>query len=116
MLCIDAEVLKQPPVTAAIPLVAEHHELVKTREKCRVYKLTLQPNESVTVTYPFFFFTVVLKPSTVKMEIGSSGGPGGISWSASSQQGDVAWNQPVTDLTQINVGTEVYEMFIAEWR
>jgi hypothetical protein len=50
------------------------------------------------------------------MEIGSSGGPGGISWSASSQQGDVAWNQPVTDLTQINVGTEVYEMFIAEWR
>ena len=27
MVCIDAEILKQPAVPAAIPLVAEHHTL-----------------------------------------------------------------------------------------
>jgi hypothetical protein len=114
MLCIDAEVLKQPPVTSAIPLMAQFHECIKTRDSCRVYKLMLAPGETVTVTYAFFYLTVVLKPSSVKMTI-AGGGPG-ISWTTAYQLGDVAWHQPVTDLTQTNVGDEVYEVYIAEWR
>ena len=117
MLCIDAEVLQKPPVTAAIPLVAPYHECIKTRDSCRVYKLTLSPGETVTVTYAFFYLTVVLKPSAVKMEIGGSGGDGhGICWTTTCQLGDVAWHQPVTNLTQTNVGSDVYEVYIAEWR
>lgn len=114
MLCIDAEVLKQPPVTSAIPLMAPFHECIKTRDSCRVYKLMLAPGETVTVTYAFFYLTVVLKPSSVKMAI-AGGGPG-ISWTTVCQLGDVAWHQPVTDLTQTNVGDDVYEVYIAEWR
>lgn len=116
MLCIDAEVLKKPPVTAVIPLIAERHEMIKTRDKCRVYKLTLPPGESITVSYPFFYFTVVLKPSVIKTEISSGRGVPSICWEEASQIGDVAWKEPVTDLKQTNVGDSVYELYITEWR
>jgi putative dehydrogenase len=115
MLCIDAEVLRQPPVTAAIPLLAKFHECIKTRDKCRVYRLVLEPGESVTVTYAFFHLTVVMKPSIVEKSIGGGAGAG-VRWTTSSQVGDVAWHEPVTDLTQSNVGVGTYKVFIAEWR
>jgi hypothetical protein len=111
MLCIDAEVLRSPPVTAAIPLVADKHELIKTRDKCRVYKLTLKPGESVTVSYPFFHFTVVLEPGTIEKQTGGS-----IRWTETSCLGDVAWKEPMTDLKKTNIGTEDYVEYIAEWR
>ncbi len=114
LLCIDAEVLKRPPVVAAIPLVAEKHELIKTRDKCRVYKLTLEPGESVEVSYPFFYFLVVLQPSTIKTEIG--GAARGISWEETKSVGDVQWKEPVTELKVTNVGESTYEAFISEWR
>lgn len=114
MLCIDAEVLKQPPVTAAIPLVADKHELIKTRDKCRVYKLTLEPGESVTVAYPFFHFTVVLQPSTIDKTLGTN--PNVIRWTETSVLGDVAWKEPVTAITKTNVGTVSFVEYIAEWR
>mmetsp|Transcript_33169 Transcript_33169/g.76461 ORF Transcript_33169/g.76461 Transcript_33169/m.76461 type:complete len:313 (-) Transcript_33169:409-1347(-) len=116
MLCIDAEVLKQPPVTAAIPLVAENHELIKTRDKCRVYKMDLKPGKSVVVTYPFFHFIVVLGPGTVKKEIGGSSGVSGVTWEEKSQLGDIQWREPVADLKQTNVGDTNYTVYIAEWR
>ncbi|KAI2498035.1 NAD-binding of NADP-dependent 3-hydroxyisobutyrate dehydrogenase [Fragilaria crotonensis] len=115
MLCIDAEVLRQPPVTAAIPLLAQFHECIKTRDKCRVYRLVLAPGESVTTTYAFFHLTVVVIPSMVQKSIGGGGGAG-VRWTTSSQLGDVAWHEPVTDLTQSNVGEDTYEVYIAEWR
>jgi hypothetical protein len=114
LLCIDAEVLKRPPVVAAIPLVAEKHELIKTRDKCRVYKLTLEPGESIEVSYPFFYFLVVLQPSTIKTEIG--GAARGISWEETKSVGDVQWKEPVTELKVTNVGENTYEAFISEWR
>ena len=120
MLCIDAEILKKPPITAVIPLLAEKHELIKTRDKCRIYKLTLEPGECMTVTYPFFYLTVVLKPSTIKTEIrGGSGdvcGAPSIYWEETNQIGDVAWKEPVANLKQVNIGDTVYELYIAEWR
>jgi len=116
LLCIDAEVLKRPPVVAAIPLVAEKHELIKTRDKCRVYKLSLAPGESVEVSYPFFYFLVVLLSGTIKTEIGGNGAANGISWEERKCTGDVQWKEPVTGLKQTNVGSTLYEAFIAEWR
>lgn len=110
MLCIDAEVLKQPPITAAIPLVADFHELVKTRDKCRVYKLSLQPNESITVTYPFFYFTVILQPGTVQRQIGP------LAWKEVSHRGDVSWKEPTMDMNITNVGSTTFVQYIAEWR
>ena len=111
MLCIDAEVLKQPPITAAIPLVADKHELIKTRDKCRVYKLSLEPGESVTVSYPFFHLTVVLEPGTLATKATGLSG-----WTEAKQRGDVAWKEPVAEHTKTNAGTSVYVEYIAEWR
>lgn len=113
MFCIDAEVLKSPPVTSPIPLVAEKHELIKSRDRCRVYKLVLQPNESVTVSYPFFYLSIVLKPSTLNTVIGSRSHS--ISWEKKTGLGDLEWCSPTIDITMTNTGDEVYEQFISEW-
>ena len=115
MFCIDAEVLKSPPVTSPIPLVAQHHELIKTRERCRVYKLVLEPGQSTTVSYPFFYLSIVLKgATTVKTTIGSHSHS--ISWEKAMETGDVEWNSPTVGITMTNSGDAVYEQFISEWR
>lgn len=115
MFCIDAEVLKSPPVTSAIPLVAEHHTLIKTRDRCRVYQLRLEPGASVTVTYPFFYLSIVLKGSTIQTKLASGDGTG-ITWDKSMVLGDVEWHSPTVGITITNVGDSVFEQFIAEWR
>ena len=114
MFCIDAEVLKSPPVTSPIPLVAEHHELIKTRDRCRVYKLSLEPVQSSSVSYTFFYLTIVLKASTIQTEVGS--GVHSISWEKAAQLGDLEWKTPTIGITIKNIGDTVYEQFIAEWR
>ncbi|GKY91327.1 hypothetical protein MPSEU_000104900 [Mayamaea pseudoterrestris] len=111
MFCIDAEILEQPPVTSITGLVADKHELIKTREKCRVYKLTLEPGESVNVTYPFFHLTVILEPSTIQKELA-----GPLQWNEETTLGDVAWREPIANMTKTNVGTTRYVEYIAEWR
>mgnify|MGYP003866186883 CR=1 FL=1 len=116
MLCIDAEVLKQPPITAAIPLVAEKHELIKTRDKIRVYKLTLEPGESVQVTYPFFSLSVVLDGGIIQSQVGAREGIPDITWTTTAQRGDLHWKEPVVGIKQTNVGDSTYVVFIAEWR
>ena len=74
MFCIDAEIIKTPPITSPFPLMAEHHALIKERDRCRVYKLTLKPGETVSVSYPFFHLTIVLRGSKVKTVVGASAG------------------------------------------
>lgn len=110
MLCVDAEVLKQPPITSVVPLMADKHELVKTRDKCRVYKLVLEPQASCTVTYAFFSLTVILQPGAVERKTGP------LSWTETAARGDVAWKEPIVDMTITNVGTSTFVQFIAEWR
>ncbi len=114
MFCIDAEVIKSPPVTCPLPLVAECHTLTKTRDKCRIYKLELEPNQSVKVSYPFFYLSIVLKGSKVKMNIGKNGH--GISWERDLELGDLEWQNPTLDLTITNKGSQNFEQYIAEWR
>ena len=114
MFCIDAEVLKSPPVTSALPLIADHHELIKTRDRCRVYKLALEPGQSVAVSYPFFYLSIVLKGSKIEKTIGSKGHS--ISWDKVMEIGDEDWCTPTIDVTIKNVGESAFEQFIAEWR
>ena len=114
MFCIDAEVLKSPPVISPLPLVAEHHELIKTRDRCRVYKLSLEPGQSTRVSYPFFYLSVVLKGSKIKIVLGS--GQQKITWLRDTQIGNEEWCRPALDLLIENIGDQRYEQFIAEWR
>ncbi|KAL7514901.1 hypothetical protein ACHAXN_012175 [Cyclotella atomus] len=114
MFCIDAEVLKSPPVTCPMPLVAEHHELIKTRDMCRVYKLTLEPGQSVNVSYPFFYLSVVLKGSEIKISLGTE--PHAVTWKKCASIGDEEWCSPAVNISIKNVGETCYEQFIAEWR
>lgn len=114
MYCIDAEVIKSPPVTSPLPLVAEYHELIKTRDRCRVYKLMLQPGATVKVSYPFFYLSIVLKGSKIKTSL--SVGQHSVSWEKTTAIGDEEWCTPTLDVTISNVGETIYEQFIAEWR
>lgn len=115
MFCIDAEVLKSPPVTCPLPLVAQHHTLIKTRDKCRVYKLALMPGESVTVSYPFFYLSIVLRGAKVKTVIGASSRHS-ISYEKTMTMGDEEWCNPTLDISITNIGDTAYEQFISEWR
>lgn len=118
MFCIDAEVLKTPPVTSPLPLIAPHHALIKTRARCRVYKLVLEPGQSTEVSYPFFRLSVVLRGSSaVRTVIAAPGGNGrALSWERACAMGDVEWHAPALGTTIANAGPTTYEQFIAEWR
>lgn len=114
LVCIDAEILRKTPVTAMNSLAEDqHHVLVKSTDNCRVYKLTLQPGESVPVSYPFFFLSIVLKGSTVQRTIGT--GPGAVSWESVHNTGDTEWNAPLVGTTIANTGSTGFEQYIVEW-
>lgn len=112
MFCVDAELLRRPPVSSPLPLVAACHALVKTREKCRVYKFSLGPGAAAEISYPFYYLVVTLKGGTVKTSLKGNA----MSWVETSKLGDVRWKEPCTDIVQTNTGLEVYEAYIVEWR
>ena len=134
MLCIDAEILSPPPVSCPFPLVAECHTLIKTRDKVRVYRMSLEPGQIVTVSYPFYHLTVVLSkgnnnkkknPSSasvdtttdehnrIKTTIGD--GVHGLSWTNTVGIGHVEWHSPRWNVTLENVGVSLYEHYVVEW-
>ena len=115
MFCIDAEILKHPPVTSPLPLFAAHHKLIKERHPCRVYLLSLQPGEDVTVSYPFFHLSIVLRGGRVRRSIGASSRHP-ITFEDDTKMGDEAWHQPTLDVKISNVGKAVFEQFIVEWK
>ena len=112
MFCIDAELLKSPPVTSPLPLVAECHELIKTRNKCRVYHLKLIPGQKIFVTYPFFYLNIILKKGMIKTSYGMPT----ISWVQEFNLGDAQWKEPCVNMAIENVGDTIYEAYISEWR
>jgi hypothetical protein len=114
MFCIDAEILKSPPITSPIPLVAENHTLIKERDRCRVYKLSLMAGESVDVCYPFFYLSIVLRGSKIKTSIRSAGHS--LFWEQTKVMGDEEWCTPAIGITIKNLGDTTYEQFIAEWK
>jgi hypothetical protein len=126
MLCIDAEILSSPPLTCPFPLVAECHTLVKSRDKARVYKLSLEPGQSVSVSYPFYHLTVVLSKgksddtttttdakNRIKTTIGDD--VHGVSWTSTVNIGHVEWHSPRLNMTMENVGVSLYEHYVVEW-
>ena len=115
LLCIDAEVIKKPPVTSPFSLVADHHTLIKTRDRCRVYNLVLEPSQSTTVSYNFFYLSVVLRGSQIKISLGESSGHT-ISWDKTPAIGDVEWCSPNLNLTITNIGSVTFVQYISEWR
>lgn len=109
-LAIDVEVLQTPPVTSTAPLAEdEQFKLVKTKDSCRVYKLTLEPGASRVVSYPFFFVSVVMTGSVVKRTVG------GMSWEQTHNTADVQWNSPTVGTSLENTGSTVFEQFIMEF-
>jgi len=117
LVCIDAEILSSPPLMGPKrePLVADHHELIKTREDCRVYKLTLEPNETAVASYPFFYLGVVLKGSTLRNAIAGTSECPDVAWETDCKTGDVEWNSPSAGVAITNKGDTVYERYIVEW-
>lgn len=118
MLCIDAEVLKSPPITSPFPLVADKHEMIKKRDKCRVYKMTLAPGESVTVTYPFFHLSLVVEGGSIEKEVGSNNDNSGpaLKWKEALETGDVDWKEPIFNIKKTNIGETTFVEYISEWR
>jgi hypothetical protein len=74
----------------------------------------LEPGQSVNVSYPFFYLSVVLKGSKIKVTLGKE--PHSVTWEKVTKIGDEEWCGPTLDVTLENVGDEVFEQFIAEWR
>lgn len=114
MLCIDAEILRPPPITSVLPLIeSKYHKLVKTGNRFRVYTLTLEPGHTVTVSYPFFYLSVVTSIQQSKVYT-SVKGP--ITWVETHELGDVAWREPITNVQKTNVGESNFGEYIVEWR
>ena len=116
MFCIDAEVLTTPPITSPFPLVAEKHTLIKERDRCRVYKLSLEPGDSVTVSYPFYYLSIVLRGSKIKTVLNGSAAAHKIAWEKTMTIGDEQWCNPTLGVSITNLGESTFEQFIAEWR
>jgi len=110
---IDAQILRSPPVTSSIPLVAKHHQLIKTRDRCRMYRIVLEPGQSIPVNYRFFYLSVVTKRAKIKTEIIVEGQS--ISWEKVHEIGDVEWNTPSVGSTITNTDNTFYEQCICEW-
>ena len=110
LVCIDAEILQTPPVTASTPLVEDEQlKLVQTTENCRVYKLTMKPGASAVISYPFFYLSIILTGSTLKQTVGS------VSWEQSHKTEDVQWNSPTVGTRIENTGSTVFEQYIFEF-
>lgn len=117
LLCIDAEVLFQPPLVSVEPLPdTKHLRLVKSRPKCRVYRLEVPPGQCVSVHYPFFHLSVVLQPGRIRFGTPEGGGRHKCEWTQDCNRSDVAWKEPTTsDVLLTNVGSTTFVEYIAEW-
>jgi hypothetical protein len=111
MFVVNVEVIERPPVSQEKALPAgSSHSLVKTQDNCRVYKLVLDPGESTTVSYRFFYVRVVLQGSLVETSLGNHT----VSWEENLAIGDCHWKEPCVDMTIKNLGDSVYEAYVCE--
>jgi hypothetical protein len=117
--CVDAEVLGPPPlvrvdgqiVTTEVESLVQH-DLVKLRDKVRVFRLVLLPGESITVDYLFFHLIVVTHTCLVR----SSDKGLGVEVDELKAVGDISWHGPVRDRVVTNIGDGVYGYFVVQWR
>lgn len=108
MFVVNIEILNKPPLVQSKVLNAPFHELVKEQHDCRVYKLTLKPGETTSVSYLFFCIRVILKGGQVRTTIKD------VSWEENLKMGDSYWKEPCVDTTIKNIGKSVIEAYICE--
>ena len=129
VLCVDAEILAPPPPVMIqqqqqqplgnraypVPEVEElhKHELIKVREKVRVFRLSLEPGESVDIDYSFYHLLVMCVDDGLLEEVDSSTG---YAHTRECRIGDMAWSGPVGNRVITNVGSTVVTYFVLQWR
>ena len=116
MLCLDAEIVGRASIIFPLPFMAPGHELIKTRDKLRVYRFTLKPGEGgLDVSYPFYHLSIVINGSRLMMQ-DSSKSSNDLSWEVAPERGDVEWNGPSIGVKMTNISTDViFEKYIVEW-
>jgi hypothetical protein len=112
MFVVNVEVIQKPPVSQKEALEAgPSHAVVKTQDNCRVYKLSLKPGESTTVSYRFFYVRVVLQGSLVETSLGNNKV---VSWEENLFMGDCHFKEPCVGMTIKNLGDSIYEAYVCE--
>ena len=120
--CVDCEILKSPSYGCEDSLNAPFHELIKTRDKARVYKLVLKPGESHQTKYGFHHCIVVFNDCKVDTTIngglvgGMDDGEKDASCMIDRSRGDVFWRDGPVLVHERNAGTEELCFFIFEYR
>ena len=116
--CVDCEILKSPSYGCDDPLDAPFHELIKTRDKARVYKLVLKPGESHQTMYGFHHCVVVFTDCKVGTTLngGLIGVAAGRNDMIERKTGDVFWRDGRVLVFEENAGNEDLCFFIFEYR
>lgn len=109
--CFDVEVKIPPPSRGGQETKSiEGHEVVKVREKVRVYKHILKAGESVVREYDFFHVLVVGSTSEIEFE-----GEGG--WKEENVKGSANWSGPTKEgRREKNVGEEDFIVYVVQFR
>lgn len=108
MFVVNIEILNKPPFTQGKTLNAPFHELVREQHDCRVYKLSLQPGESASISYMFFYIRIILKGGLIRTAVKD------ISWEEELRMGDSHWKEPCPDMKIENIGKTVFEAYLCE--
>ena len=112
--CFDVEVKSPPPLRGGEEVESiEGHELVKVREKVRVFKLVLRGGEEYVRNYDFFH--VVVCGSDGEIMVGGEEGGG---WREETKKGTAAWSAPTLapGIKYKNVGDSDYLIYVVQFR
>lgn len=118
VLCVDAEILSPPPVVlqdgTPVPEVEfmTKHELVKVRDKVRVFRLSVEPGESVEIEYCFYHLVVMCTEGALEQVDKSTA----YSHTRNYARGDMDWSGPVGCRVLKNVGSNTLSYFVLQWR
>lgn len=109
--CFDVEVRSPPPSRTGKVEVEEieGHEIVKVREKIRVFKKVLKAGEEYVRDYDFFHVIVVGSSSTISSSLG---------WTTEPKKGTASWHEPSAGrgVTYKNEGKGDFLIYIVQFR
>ena len=121
--CIECEMIKSPRYGRDEVLSAPFHELVKSSDKARVYKLVLGPGEAHQTHYGFHHCVVVFTDCKVGMatvgglpDEAAKSDDGNSLHEVERERGDAFWRDGPVFVSERNAGTEDLCFFIVEYR
>ena len=118
VICVDAEVLSPPPAILQHSTVLPEqetlvgHETVKVRDKVRVFRLKLDPGESIEINYNFFHLFVSCSDGELEIVDRSTG----CSYNRLLVVGDMDWRGPIAGNIVRNAGVDRFICFVIQWR